>query len=147
MVNKAGETFKSTLFLYPKSSFIHYLKKSNESMPFTSHHAPELVSLRLLPALTAVRISPTGNTDFGAFRPFPPAARKSSVFLRAAAKRSSLHRRRGLKANGHVGQWVVVTGGDDTHPQGAVFVLYGEMRRGVESRHRDAGLRPNISAF
>lgn len=41
----------------------------------------------------------------------------------------------------------IMTNGDDTHPEGAVFVLYGEMRQGVESRHRDAGLRPNITAF
>lgn len=37
--------------------------------------------------------------------------------------------------------------GDDTHPGGDAFVVYGGMRQEVESRHSDAGLHPNIAAF
>ena len=94
------------------------------------------------------------SEHFGLFFFFTPLRRTVSRVFFSFSFCKRLHLRRGkrvaLASPGR--KWKipsvsVMTDGDDTHPAGAVFVLYGEMRQGVESRHRDAGLRPNITAF
>ncbi len=69
------------------------------------NHRPEVSSLRTCPGLMVVRISPTGNADFWTFRPCSPLHRKLCCCASdVAAKRSGLHRCRGVTVKDFVGQ-------------------------------------------
>lgn len=51
-------------FVFHKVKYFLSCSIELDEIRFTSHHRPEVLCLCLLPDLMAVRISPTGNTDF-----------------------------------------------------------------------------------